>query len=48
MSGSAHNQNTDAKGNRFNPSGYNLENIEMVNHRGESKFIENLVVKFSL
>jgi len=48
MSGSAHNQNTDAKGNRFNPSGYHLENIEMINHRGESKFIENLVVKFSL
>ena len=48
MSGAAHNQNTDAKGNRFNPSAYHLENIEMVNHRGESKFIENMVVKFSL
>ena len=48
MSGAAHNQYTDAKGNRFNPSAYHLEHIEMVNHRGESKFIENMVVKFSI
>ena len=48
MSGAAHNKNTDAKGNRFEPSAYHLDSIEMVNHRGEGKFIENMVVKFSI
>lgn len=48
MSGVAHNQNTDAAGKRFNPSAYRLKGIQMINHRGEDKFIENIVVKFSI
>ena len=48
MSSGAHRKNIDSDGKRFAPSAYNLEHIIMTNHRGEEKYIENIVVKFSI